>query len=599
MQLLHMFHIPCVRIPDLGPQTYALKLLFAAVIVAISTPLTACSQNEDGSRSTRRAIAQSQAIAADFLRTELALSPELASRLGLEDELGRSAAFALDNHSQAGFERRRLVRIELLQRLRQRPLLPDGHPLTPDLLIAETALTDLIALEQFGYGRHNYASQRPYAIDPYSGVWIDGPNLLAYRQTINTPEDAAAYIARLRSLSEALKDTRRRLFADQAAGIYLPKNLAEETKLRMSRLIAPDPNGLDLIVTTFEALIRDVPDLEPGQRRQMVELVRSELNDNLRPAYQALLEALEDTSDAFSDQAGIWALPQGVELYGAIVRAATGADLATDRLHQRYIEDVVALRSEFEALLVLDVDTSETDAAAIDPGPERLSARLAWFAEAQNGVEAPPAESIEPPPLEVLKALAPQSIWQRISSTTDLEVQINRITRLSELMNTDPYLSWQRVAGLPSYRAITDYPAIVEAWRLYVWAQQPVSTDPMLRVADQRIPLIQMTLAAADTGLHIERWTLAEASDFIAVNTGLDEPLSRQLALSIMAQPGYHAATASAVQTIEALSTRAKAVLGERYSETDFQRALIAPGPRPLPLIELDIEAWYGERLGN
>ena len=146
---------------------------------------------------------------------------------------------------------------------------------------------------------------------------------------------------------------------------------------------------------------------------------------------------------------------------------------------------------------------------------------------------------------------------------------------------------------------VMDYAAIFEAWRIYIWKQTPLPEDPVEQLAKERIALIQMTLAAADTGLHLERWTLAETTEFIAIQTGLNEPLSRQLALSVMARPGYHAATASAVQTIEALSTRAKAVLGERYSETDFQRALIAPGPRPLPLIELDIETWYGERLAN
>ncbi|MEO0452200.1 MAG: DUF885 family protein [Pseudomonadota bacterium] len=599
MQLLHMIHVRHVRITRIWPQAYALKVFFAGAALACLTPLTACSQNEDGSRSTRRAIAQSQAIAEDFLRTELALSPEKASRLDMEEELGRLTAFALDNHSQAGFERRRLVRIELLQRLRQRPQLPDGHPLALDLLIAETALTDLIALEQFGYGRHSYASQRPYAIDPYSGVWIEGPYLLAYRQTINTPDDAAAYIARLRSLSEALQDTRRRLIADQAAGIYLPKNLGAETQRRMSRLIERDPSGLDLIATTFEALTLDVPDLGFEQRTQMVSLVRSEVEEVLRPAYLNLVLTLDDTSDAFSDQAGIWALPQGPRLYAAILRAAVGAEITTDRLHQRYTDEVAALNAAIRSSLILATEPDESDPAPVDPGPERLSSRIAWFIDAQQTSTASADLLSDAPATEILKQLAPQSPWQRVSASSQFEAQIDSNLRLADLLNLEPYADWQQASDLTPLRMIMDYSAIVDAWRMYAWKQQSPPEDVLAQVADQRVALIQMTLAAADTGLHLERWTLPEATDFIAVNTGLNEPLSRQLALSVMAKPGHHAATASALQTMEALSLRAKAVLGERYSETDFQRALIAPGPRPLPLIEFDIETWYGERLAN
>ena len=118
MQLLRMFHT--FRRPDhwQNRPICTLKLLFVLSVLALFLPLSACSQDNSDSRSARRAIAQSQAIAADVLQTELALSPETASRLGLERELGPATSFALDNHSQAGFERRRLVRIELLQRLR-------------------------------------------------------------------------------------------------------------------------------------------------------------------------------------------------------------------------------------------------------------------------------------------------------------------------------------------------------------------------------------------------------------------------------------------------------------------------------------------------
>ncbi|MEO1188827.1 MAG: hypothetical protein AAFW60_07125, partial [Pseudomonadota bacterium] len=68
-----------------------ITLLFIATLGA----LPACSQTSDESRSTRRAISQSQAVASDFLRTELALSPETASRLGLERFLdpNQTAAF--------------------------------------------------------------------------------------------------------------------------------------------------------------------------------------------------------------------------------------------------------------------------------------------------------------------------------------------------------------------------------------------------------------------------------------------------------------------------------------------------------------------------
>jgi len=168
---------------------------------------------------------------------------------------------------------------------------------------------------------------------------------------------------------------------------------------------------------------------------------------------------------------------------------------------------------------------------------------------------------------------------------------------------TQPYLTWRTEGDgeLPAYRTLTEYSAIDEAWRLYVWHNSfdPASSAPLDQAAYASIRLIQSTLAAADTGIHLDRWTVSEATSYIAEQSGLNEPLSRQLALRIMARPGYHTAVAAAYYRFETLAERAQAVLGERYSETDFQRTLIQPGPRPLPFIETDVEAWYGARLAN
>ena len=609
MQLLQIFH-ELFRISRLMRASHRIwQIAVLSFSVALAGSLSACGQNVEESRSTRRAIAQSQAIAADFLRTELALSPETASRLNLERYLGPSANFALDNHSQAGFERRRLVRIELLQRLRSRPRLPEGHSLTRDLEVAERALSDIISLEQLGYGRFGYASLRPYAIDPFSGVWIEGPNLLAYRQAIVTADQATAYLVRMRALSAALEDTKRRLIADQASGIVIPRMLATETQNRLERLLDDDVSGLNRLSETFDALIETVDDLDDDRRIQLSELVALELEEKLRPAYRDLMRVLETTSDATADKSGIWAQPQGQALFSGIIKAALGEDTNTVRLHDGHLETVAQARLSLSQLM--QPDPSLGDSAP--EKPERLSLQFAWY-EALFPAPVAAANVADSPPIDTLLALAPKTVAARVQAQPGFTAQANAMEQFKKLLQTAPYSTWQdEGAGQrTAFRQIVEYPAIEEAWRYYIWEQMaPVSeamaaedvaagattTAPMKAIADQRVSLIQSALAAADTGIHLNRWTIAEATNEIALNTGLAEPLARQLALTITAKPGYHSAVAIARHRITALSERAQAVLGEQYSETDFQRTLIEPGPRPLPLIERDIEAWYGARL--
>ena len=600
MQLLQMFHnlFPSFGVSQVIAK--AQRLLLIGFSVGLLSTLSACSQGTDESRSMRRAITQSQAIASDFLMTELALSPETASRLDLERFLSPNAIFALDNHSQAGFERRRLVRIELLQRLQNRPRLAADHPLTRDLNVAERALVDLISLEQLGYGRFDYAEYRPYAIDPFSGIWIEGPTLLAFRQSITNADQAAAYLARLRALSASVADTKRRLIADQASGILLPRPLAEETRHRLARLLEDDVHGLNRLAETYDALTASVLDLDDDQRTHLSELVRLEIRERLRPAYQDLMATIDATMDATADQAGIWAQPSGQDLFSGILTASLGEPLSTDRLHETHLETVEERAQQISAMMTFPEDLIPLPA----PKPDTLARQLAWYQThtGSEGDSAPTAPIGDP---ETLLALAPKSEWEWIALEPGFNAQADAIRQFLATLDTSPYLTWQTEGpgARPPYRTLTGYPAVHAAWRHYVWSHQSfdgeAAASPLATIAARRISLIQSVLAAADTGIHLSRWSVNEAADYIAIHSGLEPNLSEQMALSITARPGYHSAVAAALQRLESLSERSEAILGEHYSETDFQRTLIEPGPRPLAFIEQDVEAWYGARLAD
>ncbi|MFN3213951.1 MAG: DUF885 family protein [Henriciella sp.] len=602
-----MFHTFLRPIQRQKRTARSFRLGLIGALLGIALPLSACSQGNGDSLSERRAIAQSQAIASDFLQTELALSPETASRLGLEQTLGPATSFALDNHSQAGFERRRLVRIELLQRLRQRPRLPDEHPLIDDLAIAERALLDLISLEQLGYGRFNYQTMRPYAIDPYSGIWIEGPNLLAFRQSITTVEQATAFVTRLQSLSAALQDTRRRVIADQMAGLRIPLSLSAELRDRLDQMADLETGSLDEISAVFDLLTLDVPDLELEDRAAFVAVVDEEVAQNLRPAYRALIETLSEAAGSSSDRLGVWAQPLGQDLFEGILKAATGEPISIERLHERHLEDAATLREQIDRALQPPPIEEGAEPTAEPVVPDTFAERLTWF-EAFYAADPLPAATIEEVAADILlplEALAPRSEWAEIAEAPSFDFQTLALHAFDTFWQSEPYAAWWTAARTDQQplRALLEYPGIVDGWRLYIWnaetnnGRPPVT--PVDRVARRSIDLIQASLAATDTGLHLERWTHVEAVAYVAEMTALDPAIAEQLVLRIAARPGHQTAVRVALHRLEALSERAKAVLGAEYSEAEFQRTLILEGPRPLDMIEKDIEAWYGERLAN
>ena len=197
MQLLQEFHIPHGQTDGAHAILRPALVLIAALIWLVS----ACSPGTQSQRLDSRTLSQATSLLDEIARAELALSPETATRLGLDDVAGDKTLSRLDDHSQAGFERKRLIRLDLLALVRSRPLLPEGHPVGRDLQIVDDALTRLTIVQVIGHGQHSLGSTRPYAIDPFSGIWIDGPSLLVNDHRVETRDDVIAYLTRLQAFA--------------------------------------------------------------------------------------------------------------------------------------------------------------------------------------------------------------------------------------------------------------------------------------------------------------------------------------------------------------------------------------------------------------
>ena len=335
----------------------------------------------------------------------------------------------------------------------------------------------------------------------------------------------------------------------------------------------------------------------------MVELVRQEIETNLRPAYLQLADTLSTSADDSVERLGIWAQPQGEELFTGILRASTGETIAIERLHERQLEKVAIWHNRLQGLLVLPPRDDGSEVAA----PETLADKLIWF-EARNGEKTPGLVEdapVEGPEISLLSQLAPKPVAATLEAQTNFRAGAQAASAFNLFWLSEPYATWNVDTEVNRHplRALLEYATVSDAWRSYIWTAQTEDTladaSDLDMAARVWIRLIQSSLAAADTGLHLERWTQEDAKAYLMSEAGLAPELSEILVLRIAARPGYYSARAVAVQRITALSERAQAVLGTQYSELEFQRTLIENGPRPLGLIEKDIETWYGDRLAN
>ena len=552
-----------------------LKLSLTAVLLIC---LAACHDSSSGERVSRQDLRLAQNILADAYGTELALSPQTVSLSGLDTGAASAALYNLDDHSQAGFERRRLTRIELLQRLENRPRLPASLALETDLSIAAQTLTRVVTLEQTGHGRYSTRAVYPYTIDPFSGIWIDGIGLLRSSHQIESMADAEAYLVRLKLLADAIGDARRRVIADDATGYALPKPLLEATIENIDLLINDEAAELQTLITTLSNLTLGLPDISPLDRRELINDAETILNTQIIPAYETLSETLKALVETAPLQAGLWNQPSGYETLQKLIRFHLTSDVSLEQAHAQNLKAVGESRAALEAMLETPED-----------GDAPLSLQqllLLNYAPPEATASSEPTPNTAPsPPLRYTPKLAPVSDLEQIltgSKTVPAPLRTYIAQRRSDADGAG-----ERTAK----QALFPHTAIASA----IHRLSAETSPETLEYA--HFTLIETLAATADSGLNHAKWSFEQTSGYITEHSGLPRTVADNIVIWVAANPGREIAKLSAYRRLSALSERARAVLGTRYRHKDFLRVVAETGPRPLTMIEADIERWYAAKL--
>ena len=80
---------------------------------------------------------------------------------------------------------------------------------------------------------------------------------------------------------------------------------------------------------------------------------------------------------------------------------------------------------------------------------------------------------------------------------------------------------------------------------------------------------------------------------FLVNTTGLPRAEMEKEVQRYLVWPGQAAAYFTGRRRILDIRTRAEAVLGGRFDAARFNSVILTGGPRPLALVEQDIEDWY------
>jgi uncharacterized protein (DUF885 family) len=566
-------------------------------------------------------------IATQFLHE----APEYATTLAVDEaKAGGRYIDRLTDASKEGSHRRLQLAEQALADLRRlnRDSLSTAGKVSYDVVV--TAIEDGNAAARFDYGN---GATAPYVLTQLTGAYTGLPDFLASQHPVTNREQADAYLTRLSGYARMLDQEIAVLQADVGAGV-IPPNFCINGAISQLRGFTQIPLAENVLVSSFQRRLGDVGAIAAADKTTLTERAQTILRDEVLPAYQLQIDALNAVLPRATADAGAWKLPDGEALYAAGLKVYTTTSMTPDEIHEMGLDVLGQLQSEMETIFRAQGMTrgslTERYAAlgrrpdqiypSTDAGRARLLAdlneqvraitarmpevcgtlaraqleikRVPEFTEAGSpgGYYQPAALDGSRPGAYYINLRNPQVEWPKYKLPT--------LTYHEGV----PGHHWQiaisqESQGLPFIRsALLGFNAYQEGWGLY--AEQLADemgmyqNDPWGRLGYLQSAAFRASRLVVDTGLHAKRWTREQAIASMVAATGNEESSTTTEIERYCVWPGQACGYMVGRQAINRMRDGARSALGDRFDIKGFHDTLLTNGATPLSVTESLVNEW-------
>ena len=272
--------------------------------------LSHLAERAAGSTSTD---ATAEAILAEFAEEMMVDYPENATGLGIDKGKRAGLKSKLTDRSPDGQRTIAQRAAKRLERLKALDITTLSEAARIDVDVMRTAHEFALGGFAFPYGdvttlNQNWAYRNaPYVVSQNTGAFLEIPNILDDRHTIETSADAQAYLSRMEAYAGQLDGETARLKSAAAQGVIAPDFLLDQAVNQLK--IARNGNVADWsLVTSLAKRTRHMPGDFAGHAAKIA-------TDKVRPALDRQLDELQNHRKRASSDAGVWKLPQGDAYY--------------------------------------------------------------------------------------------------------------------------------------------------------------------------------------------------------------------------------------------------------------------------------------------
>ncbi len=559
----------------------------------------------------------------------LRLQPETATSLGVDKDERQALRSRLSDRSAAGQQ----VVAETLRDDLARASAVDTAALSREtrasLEVVKSAYHTALEGFDLPYGDVAVGGWRntPYVVIQNVGAYLDIPRFLESEHLVANAADAEAWIARLEQYPAALDGELERMRAARAAGLVPPAFLIDKA-LAQLELAATRARGGDLLVESIAAKTTNIPGVWAEQARRIV-------TERVAPPLERQIAELRQARALATDDAGMWARPQGEEYYRWALKASTTTSMTPDEVHQLGLDQVELLHGRIDPILRSLGYTEGSVGArmtelADDPryqfpeGDEGRQEILAFIEERLSLIRArmpqafgtlvrgnlevrrlPPEEEPGAPSAYggpgSIDGTIPGKFWINLR-TTDLHSRYS----LPDLVHHEaiPGHVWQGeyAQKLSLIQSLLAFNAYSEGWALYAeqLADELGAYDDFVvgRLGYLQSIAFRACRLVVDTGIHVKRWTRDQAVRYFTdVNGSNPEEVASEVD-RYCSWPGQACGYEVGHQEINRLRARAQAALGPRYDLRAFNDTVVLGGNVPLDVLAMNVDEYIGRTSG-
>lgn len=549
----------------------------------------------------------------------LPINPQNATALGLDKGKFAALKSRLNTYGEAGrlatlaFEKKGRAALQAID-----PAALSG-PARRQREIALYRAEAAIEPDRFGLSD----VQMCYPVSQQNGAYFEVPDLITNQHTIETADDAEAYLSRLAAFSGVLDQQAEDQRAQAARGIVAPAwSLALALgQIRQLRAGAVEQN---MLVRSLADRAR-AKGLTGDWERRAAAIVQSAVFPAL-DRHIALLDRLSATSPAGD---GAWRMPQGDAIYAMALRQATTTNASPDEVHRTGLAQVAELSSRLDAILkqagytqgtvgarlaalnaaadqlVPNTDAGRTELiASLNAGLAKMATRLP---QAFNRV---PGEKLEvrrvPPEIQdgapngyyysaSIDGTRPAIYWINLKDTGDWpRYQQPSLTYHEGVPGHHLQGGYARMGGdLPVLLQNYFISAYGEGWALYseVIAEGMGGYAGVEKAGALQSWLFRAARLVVDTGLHAMQWSREQATDYFVSTVAFTRARSQREIERYCVLPGQACSYKIGQNEWVRLRRLAEAELGAKFDARQFHE-ILKEGVMPLDMLDKRVRAW-------